>query len=307
MSSFEDLILRIERGKHDITMRIRGIVLDPIEAINSKDAASSDYFSEQREMNLHIQNEARAIMSEFSKKWRDINCPEDSQLAQMKRQLSRISDEFIPRIKRIVSFYEMCCEHKNYFSDSENGNWALRRMSKATERVDKVCSDLARIGKDSSENPSEISINLLETIQEILDDIMANVIYEDELRLSTIEVKTDKDIFQNHVLLNIQENIGKHAFGTAKFKNKHIWEKIVFVTVEELPEHFLLRIANNGAPFQGKPEKIFEYGYCHGENKHSGIGMNSALTYMKQLGGDIRFESTPNAVYTVSFCLLLPK
>ena len=307
MSTFEELIHKIERGKHDITMRIRGIVLDPIEAINSNDAASSDYFSEQRDKNYRILNEARAIMAEFSKKWRDVKSPEDIQLEQMKHQLSRISDEFIPEIKRIVSFYEMCCKHKNYFLDSENGNWALRRMSKATERVDKVCADLARIGNDASENPTEIKLNLLETIQEVLDDIMANVVYEDELRFSTIEFKTDKDIFQNHVLLNIQENISKHAFGTAEFKNKHVWQKIVLVTVEDLQDHFLLRIANNGAPFKGKPEKIFEYGYCHGENKHSGVGLNSALTYMKQLGGDIRFESTPNADYTVSFYLVLPK
>jgi signal transduction histidine kinase len=307
MSTFEELIRRIEHGKHDITMRIRGIVLDPIEAINSPNAASSDYFSEQKDMNLRIQKDAQAIMSEFSKKWRDIRSPEDEQLAQMRNQLSRLSDEFIPSIKSIVSFYEECCKHKNYFLDSEYGNWALRRMSKATERVDKVCRDLERIGGDVSETRSAIKVNLLGTIQEVLDDIMADVIYEDELRLSTIEIKTDKDILQNHVLLNIQENISKHAFGTKEFQNKHVWEKKVCVTVDECSDHFLLKIANNGAPFKGKPEMIFKYGYCHGENKHSGVGLNSALTYMRQMGGDIRFESTPNAVFKVSFSLVLPK
>lgn len=307
MSELEELILRIEHGKHDITMRIRSIVLDPIEAMNAKEAASPEYFTEQGDTNRQIQVEARAIMAEFSKKWRNVKSPMDEQLAQMQSQLAKITTEFVPRIKRIVSFYALCIKHKNYFGDSENGNWALGRMTKAAERVGKVCTDLAKIGGDASIDSEGERVNLLEVLQEILDDIMADVIYDDEYRLSTIEINTDKDIFQNHVLLNIQENISKHAFGTQAFKKKHIWERIVFVSVEDFPDRLLLRIANNGSPFKGKPEKVFDYGYCHGENKHSGVGMNSAQNYMKQLGGDIRFESTPDSTYKVTFILELPK
>lgn len=307
MSELEELIRRIEHGKHDITMRIRGIVLDPIEAMNAKGAASSDYYSEHGDMNPRIKAEAHSIMTEFSKKWRNVNCPVDEQLAQMQVQLSKIITDYIPRIKKIVSFYALCSEHKNYYEDSENGNWALGRMSKAAERVDKVCADLAKIGGDTPAASDSERVNLLETVQEVLDDIMADVIYEDERRLSTMEISIEKEVFQNHVLLNIQENIGKHAFGTKSFKKKHVWEKVVLVSMNDLPNRLLLRIANNGSPFKGKPEKIFDYGYCHGENKHSGVGMNSAQNYMKQLGGDIRFESTPDSTYKVTFILELPK
>lgn len=305
----EDLIKRIEHAKHDIKMRVRAVVLDPISAMNISGAHTTSYVQEQGPVHKDIISKAQFIMKEFSEKWRDTSCSEDDQILQMKTHIARVSQEYIPQIQSIALFYQDCINHKYYFSDSEDGQRALKLMIKSVSKVEKVCLDLSKLFSDSDK--PEVAINkqqnLLSMLQEVLDDIQADVQYVNEVGVASFELSTDKDIFQNHVLLNIQENIDKHAFGTKDFKKKHIWERIVSVEIREKPDLFEIRISNNGCPFKGKPEKIFDYGYCHGEAKHSGIGLNSAKEHMRQLGGDILFQSTPKELFTVHFIISLPK
>lgn len=301
-----ELINTIEMAKHDIKMRVRAVVLDPIDAMSEEGAATSDYYDEQGKQHKQILKQAEWIMEVFSKKWRNVKSTEDEQLAQLEDNISSMTSSVIPQIKTIAAYYKKCLKNKYFFSDSDSGSLARTKMTKAVAKYEKVCLDLSKIG-NASDSVDQSKLNLLATLQEILDDINAYVYYKDEVSFSEIEVSTDKDIFQNRVLLNIQENANKHAFGTREWKNKHLWEKEVRVAYKSTPKFHVVTISNNGTPFKGKEEKIFDTGYCYGEQKHSGYGLNSAKVHMQKLGGDIQFASTPHDEFTVCFTLKLPK
>ena len=305
----EELIRRVEMGKHDIKMRVRAIVLDPIQSMDEDNSASAAYLKEQYRQHNVILKSAESVMGFFSKKWRNIRLSEEEQFKQLEEHLSDVDSKWIPEIRSIVSFYKLCLANRFYFTDTDGGKDAMALMTDAVNNVDKVCKELEELGKFSSDKPIESGkYNLLEIIQEVLDRIKsAYVFYEDEVLVSTFFINTDKDIFQNRVLLNIRENIEKHAFGTRSYINKHVWEKKVAVSIRKAHESFIISISNNGTPYKGNPQKIFDYGYCYGEKKHSGIGMNSALVHMQQLGGGIEFESSPDSVYPVTFILTLPQ
>jgi nitrogen fixation/metabolism regulation signal transduction histidine kinase len=140
-----------------------------------------------------------------------------------------------------------------------------------------------------------------------LDSIDAEVIYVKEWETSKISVSIDPDIFLNHVLINVKENINTHAFGTNTFKQKYVWEKKVCVEVEDGGSQICILVDNNGEPFKGDITKVFEYGYCHGEKKHSGIGMHSIKKNMTGLGGDVEFKKSSKPDYTTSYKLILKK
>ena len=65
-----------------------------------------------------------------------------------------------------------------------------------------------------------------------------------------------------------------------------------------------LIIENNGIPFDGEIDSIFNWGYHTG--KGSGIGMFSAYEYINKYGGNIIAESTPNSEFTIRFIIKLP-
>lgn len=237
--SKEELINTIEMAKHDITMRVRAVVLDPIDAMSEDGAATPEYFREQGKKHEDTLLLAKSIMSTFAKKWRDVKSPEDEQLEQLKRQVAYISSDVIPQIEKITKYYKICDKHKYYFSDNEDGNWARTRMAKAISSSEKVCADLKKIG-DVSDSVKQATLNLLDLLQDVLDDIRAYVVYKDEVNFSSVEVSTDRDILQHRVLANIQENANRHAFGTRAWKYKHLWEKKVLVTYKKTKDYHVV-------------------------------------------------------------------
>lgn len=303
----KELIDRIELTKHDIKMRVRSVVYDPIEAMSEKNAATNSYSKEQVNAHKETRRLANEVMTFFSEEWRDKGTSEGDQFSQLKNHIRLVKDHIIPSIKKISSFYEECLNHRNYFSNSEAGETARKKMSRAVTKVEKVCVDLQRIDDISPVNENIALVNLLNLLQEVFDDIPANVIYINEVAFSLVELYTDNEQLQNHVLLNLKENICKHAFGTKAFKNVHLWNKKVRISYSTTARYHVVKVSNNGTPFFGKAEMVFDYGYCHGEQKHSGYGMNSAKLHMQNLGGDIIFKSTPNEEYKVTFELKLPK
>lgn len=148
--------------------------------------------------------------------------------------------------------------------------------------------------------------------------------------LSDIQVFLEPDGFKNNVIHNIIENIHKYAFPETiyvAFKKKSLYEKLIerinymlglqkYITIEErkvrislcqTPDEtnmVSLIIENNGIPFDGEIDSIFNWGYHTG--KGSGIGMFSAYEYINKYGGNIIAESTPNSEFTIRFIIKLP-
>ena len=303
-----ELIKFIETNKHDVTMRVRSVVLDPIQAMNRPGATSDSYKQEIGLKGEEIKNLALEIMSFFANKWRNPNDSVEEQLQSMRKNLTYVSTVIIPKIKQVVTFYTQCSSKKYLFADTDKGNKALEKMTMAVSSCERVCESLLRLeGENAEHHENKQTCNLLEILQEGLDSIDAEVIYVKEWETSKISVSIDPDIFLNHVLINIKENINTHAFGTDTFRQKYVWEKKVCVEVEDGGSQICILVDNNGEPFKGDITKVFEYGYCHGEKKHSGIGMHSIKKNMTGLGGDVEFKKSSKPDYTTSYKLILKK
>ena len=303
-----ELIECIEANKHDIKIRVRSVVLDPIDKINLPDAATESYFKEVGHQNSQIEKQARDIMLFFAEKWRNSNDPEDIQLSSLYENLKKIIDLIIPQIKEIVSYYSYCADNKHFFCSSDSGKEALELMLKACSHCNSIYESLHRLGEEGTKREDKVVFfNLLEMLQEGLDDINATIKYEKEWESSTIKVNLDPDLFLNHVLINIKNNINNRAFGTSIYRNKYLWDKKVLIAITEDNYSYFVTISNNGAPFKGDISRIFEYGYCHGEMKHSGIGMASIKKYMIKMGGDADFYISSNPNYTTTYKLTIKK
>ena len=144
--------------------------------------------------------------------------------------------------------------------------------------------------------------------------------------LSDLCVFLEPDGFKTNVIHNILENIHKYAFPetlpAASKKKRLVFFKAVFhgkptyMDIEERKVQISLKVTsdnlnmatliieNNGIPFEGDTESVFNYGYHTG--KGSGIGMFSASKFLNDCGGNISIESTPNSEYTVRFIIKLP-
>lgn len=311
MSDYQELLKKIEMNKHDVVLRVRAIVKDPIDYMNRKDAATELYFQEQGTRNASVQQKAGEIMTLFATKWRNVDDSEKDQLKQMRATIKKVTTKIIPEIKQIVAFYNECYPKSYYFSETNTGENARKKFIKAVSLADEVYNDLmsleSPIESESENSPALQSYNLLLALQEVLDDIEADVSYLHEYEMSLIEVSGDRKVFVDRVLLNIKENIANHAFGTYSFRNKHIWEKKVQVMVSPNDSFYQISISNNGEKFKGSLNNVFEYGYCYGEKKHNGIGMHSAREHMRALGGDLEFKTSSSGEYNVMHIIKITK
>lgn len=304
----EEYIKKVEMDKHDITLVVRGVVKDPIVYMNYPQAATTDYFNECGKYNSIYRDLATRIMEPFNIKWNNPADSEKEQIRQLKTQIDIICRDIIPLIREITQFYDNCLQSSYYFNDSKEGERARQKMSASKNNVDELCKDLEELGNyDIIQDDEKNEYNLLLLLQEVFDDINADVQYSDEFEISEMVVHTDLKKFKNHVLLNIKENIETHAFGTKKFQSKYVWEKKVLISVYNIDGTISIKIMNNGTKFKGKLDHIFEYGYCHGERKHSGLGMNSAKSNIQELGGDLTFSIADDGMYSVIYTIILPQ
>lgn len=292
MNNIEQYIKGTVIRKHDIALRLRSIVIDPIARMNRPNAAEPVYFENEGFLNSKYIKETEKLRNEFSKKWNDESKPLEKQQEQIEEMLGKVKSRFVPSIKEICGFYKKCLDKGYYFQNTEAGRKAQDLMKRAVNQTDELCNDLLAIGDHTKVKSDYVTFNLLTCLQEILDDIDAHVSYVDEFTISEIMCKSDRKAFRDHVLMNIQENTNTHAFGTPKFKAKHVWERKVKVLVKEESGSIVIDVKNNGERFKGDVSKVFEDGYRYGMMRHSGHGMFSAKNTMSSLGGNIEFYAS---------------
>lgn len=305
-TSLSNTLQEIIVFKHDIALRIRSIIVDPIEAINRDGAATALYLKNESLNNERFLKMVSEIKSEFSKKWTDESASDETQYSQVQTMILKIHSELIPNIEKIGGFYEHCNDNGGYFQiDSLPGKRAKRLMSLGQAHYKELCDELKSFGTVTKLTSHEF--NLLVCLQEMLDDIEADVFYENEMELSELICNSDKKAISDHVLMNIKDNITTHAFGSIQFINTPVWNKKVCVSVEDSKDTYKISISNNGAKFYGDVSKVYDDGYCYGNNKHTGHGMYSAKKTMKSLGGDLTFEKVNNGTYSTRYIITIPK
>ena len=159
-----------------------------------------------------------------------------------------------------------------------------------------------KIDSPISVSPNK-SFRLIEVVEEVFDELdNINVIYKCSDR--ELQICTSKAEFQTEVLQNIAENIKRHAFPYAEYANKLVIDKIVEIQITNDDNKVIIRVSNNGNPFKGNADNLFNSGYHSGKYGRTGFGLASAKQYMQKIGGDIEFSPVNN--YQVSFLITIP-
>lgn len=291
-----ELIKDIGANKHNVKMRLRMAVLDPIDSILHDGQVTNEFIREHKAKITKIHSLASSIMSFFSKKWYDSeDDSEEAKLQSLRNNIKKTIDDVIPTIKGIIMpFYDMCYQNTQFFNRPLANNDTFNLIQDSLKDYEAVCVALQSLEHDEdSESSIYTQVNLLEILQKGLDKTpVAIVSYEEEFLMSQCNVSIDADKFLNEVLINIRSNIERHAFGTTEQKKKLITEKRVDVSLDtNQKDFFIVSIKNNGTQFKGEAKQIFNYGYTSGKSGNEGKGMFSIKQTMKEIGGDAQFLS----------------
>jgi len=305
--AYEQLIDYVVTSKHDLTTNLNTLITEPILAMSKEQAMSEIYLKKKFKDHEHIRELSFAINAFFGKEWRTKDNNVKNQAKEIFQHLQTLTTSYEKKIIEVSNYYKDCAKHKEYFSETTKGGRAYNAVQRAISIEDSVIKSLDKLrDKCTTEAINTDKYNLICLIQESFDDLKADLKYNN-LDLG-YEVKLDKNVFITHVLNNIRENIQNHAFGIPPFTQMFIWEKIVLIDFKREGDKIIVSISNNGMPFLGDENRIFEDGYYHGAKGHSGHGMSSARKYMRLLGGELDFhaDKTQNAEYPVTLILTIP-
>ena len=145
------------------------------------------------------------------------------------------------------------------------------------------------------------------------NDVRFNFVQEgfdiEEYNRTLAEIELEywaKLFFPSKVLKRVFENIIKNAveYGFTDPQRKDY--KVLFSIEYSDLDEWVIRIANNGEPVPDSldPKKVFNLGYTTGMGKgHSGRGAYQVKQLMEMYGGEVRFVSTPDEEYTVTYVL----
>lgn len=298
-------IEEIHRNKHNMIPVVKLAVFEPIECLCEPANLTTDFPSALFE-EINERKELAESIRSFLPSIGNISCQESEIVACLENQIKHVTNVIVPQIESFASFFLQFKDKDFYFADSEDGNRAKTLIEKAPHRCKISCQGLLKLSSAlSNEDNSDIEpVNIIGILQNVFDDLdNATVIYHCNDR--KLETKIDKGAFVSNVLINLSENIKRHAFPYAQFKDKLVVDKIVDIVVTEKDGFINIRISNNGLPFKGHISKLFDAGYHAGEFGRTGYGLSSAKKILLQLGGDIVFS--PIEDFQVSFLITIPK
>lgn len=166
----------------------------------------------------------------------------------------------------------------------------------------RICAAIGKIGKD----PSFERLNLYEVIKECIETDKENgrkYCIKFEYEVCQAYSSIDKEEFSVAVIGNIFTNALKHGF----VLNRPVDKNVILLKLIDAGDTWCISIMNNGAPYKGEVNKIFEKGYRAGITGGTGEGMHSVYTTMLSMGGYVTFKSIQEAEYPVVITINIPK
>ena len=298
-------IEEIHRNKHNMIPVVKSAISKPIEALCEPTNLTVDFPVTLLEEIKGKKELADTIMS-FLSSIGNITGKESEQVVFLEKQIKHVTNVIVPQIESFASFFLKFKDKDFYFADSIDGNRAKTLIEKAPHRCEISCQGLLKLscGQQIEDYSNIGPVNIIGVLQEVFDDLdNVTVVYHCNNR--KLETKMDEGTFISNVLMNLRENIKRHAFPQALFKDKLVVDKIVDIVVTEKEGNINIRISNNGTPFKGIVSRLFDAGYHAGEAGRTGYGLFTAKKYLTQLGGDIVFS--PIEDFEVSFLITIPK
>lgn len=222
-------------------------------------------------------------------------------------QLSRIKDPLIPQLEKNAELFKSIAGSDIQFKDT----LLQRKLGMALSETEAFIVHLLKI--ESIDYGSPDPFPLFDVVEAVFDRENENkgclghepimVETTNKWRFDETNVFLNKDGFCKYFLGNIIKNLEYHAF---KDFDKKVKKVRISVWEDESDSHRInLMIENNGHPFFGDTDKVFEARIGDG----SGIGLHSARQYLEHFDSTIKMETRndPDEEYKVLFKINLPK
>ena len=219
--------------------------------------------------------------------------------------LDRLSNGIIPRIRENVDKYNVLIKNESL----SRGCVAWLRNSIAESKGLIEC--LSKIEEAGYGEPEEVLlsryIKSYTTTRNGRFAILGDPCYYLEFffggfRDATVLMNVES--FECHVLEHLFDNFDQHAFSGSDYQDGLKRKDIRIDFEEDASDNSRMNILirNNGKPFNGDLNAVFEYSIGHG----SGIGLFSAKRFITSLNGTISMLSYRDAPFTVGFNINLP-
>lgn len=238
------------------------------------------------------------------------NAIADAQVFQLigkplREQLKCVDNAFIPHIRENVNSYNRLLGNRNL------NNVILMWLRQSVAKSDELIEGLGKFDSANFGNPEPF----------VLSRFLKGFITERNSRFALLgeasyyteyffgegypaEVMLNPESFKTHVLCHIFDNFDKHAFCGPEFesggKGKHV--RVDFYLDKTETGRMDVLIRNNGRPFRGDTEAVFENGVGHG----TGIGLFSARRFLAASGGTVRMITYDDDEFTVGININLP-
>lgn len=296
-------IEEVHRNKHNMIPVVKLAISKPIEALLETSNLTNDFPTSLLPVIKSKKTEADDIMR-FLSSIGSTETTKENEVVQLEKQIEYVVNSIIPQIKDFSTFFQQFIGKDFYFAQTEGGQRVLGLVQKAPSRCEISCEGLSKLKMYSPISTSHnMSFRLIEVVEDTFDELdNINVIYKCSDR--DLQICINKADFQTEVLQNIAENIKRHAFPYAEYANKLVIDKVVEIQITKSDNKVLIRVSNNGIPFQGNVDNLFNSGYHSGKYGRTGFGLASAKQFMQKIGGDIQFSPVDN--YQVSFLITIP-
>lgn len=310
MSENKDIYKKVRIHKHTYAGGFGNVVVDPISTLIEELLVHPEIFTiEERKDILECYRQVMQISGQYEVLGYTLS-----------EQLSRVKDKMIPTIKANCTLLEKTISQPRHFQE----NSLVEVLRWAIGKTPDICDKLSKIEED--DKGEKKVINLIKLVDDYFKEEkrIRNIkglpsydfaIYGRELSNTCIQI--DPEGFKNSVLHSIIENTHKHAFNhenknydtivskkqrsnASTIQNKQV--QIVFKKDNNDSNYITMTIENNGKPYTGDSDKIFDYGV--GEN--TGIGLYSAKDFLIKNGATINMASTPDDEFTVHFIIKIP-
>ena len=231
-------------------------------------------------------------------------------------QLSKVKNKMVPQIRNNAKLFSSIVGKAALFTD----RWLTSKLKMALNETESLCCELENI--EYLEYGASEQFNLKAELKEAFNKdnsvlgvkggvpIFPEFIFGD---CSNIMVEMNRKSFHSYFIGNIIRNLHDHAFKdfdeflptssqTVREKKVRIWLK-----KDEHNEHRInLIIENNGAPYNGDVDDVFEKGIGDGEGEH--IGLYSVRKFLNAYGATIKMYTDPENKegYKVGFKINLP-
>lgn len=315
MKENKDTYKKVRIHKHTYAGQFGNVVVDPISTLMEELLVHPEIFTiEERKDMLECYRQVMQISGQYEVLGYTLS-----------EQLLKVKDQMIPTIKANCALLENTISKPRDFHE----NSLVEVLRWAIGNTPDVCLKLSNIEEDDKGETKVI--NLIKFVEDYFkeEQRITNLkglpsydiaIYGREF--SNICIQIDPEGFKNSVLHNIIENTHKHAFShenknydtfvssetfmkkqrsnTSIIQNKQV--QIVFKKENNKANYIIMTIGNNGKPYNGDPNNVFDYGV--GEN--TGIGLYSAKDFLIKNRATIEMISTPNEEFTVHFSIKIP-